>query len=109
MAAVATTTTVVRKSVWGDRRSVTAKLVFDTGDYADGGIAVTAAQFGLQVLEVVIPLGCAFSATLANAVSWDPATSKLVLFECGADGDMLDEKPAEAMTATTLNVLAIGY
>lgn len=109
MAAVATTTTISRRTVWGDRRVVTAKLVFDTGDYADGGIAVTAAQFGFTVLEAVVPLGPAFSATLANVVAWDPATSKLVLFECGADGDMLDEKPAEAMTATTLNVLAIGY
>lgn len=109
MAAVATTTTVSRRSVWGDRRAITAKLVFDTGDYADGGIAVTPAQFDLTSIEAVIPLGVAFSATLANAVAWDPATSKLVLFECGADGDMLDEKPAEAMTATTLNVLVIGF
>lgn len=109
MAGVVTTTTVVRKSVWGDRTVKTVTLAFNTGDYADGGIAVTASQFGLSVLDVVIPLGPAFSSTLANPVAWDPATSKLVLFECGADGDMLDEKPAEAMTATTLNVLVIGY
>lgn len=109
MAAVATTTTIIRRSVWGDRRVVSAKLAFDTGDYADGGIAVTAAQFGLKNIDALIPQGAAFSATLANVAAWDHANSKIVLFESAGDGDMLDEKPAEAMTATTLYVLVIGH
>jgi len=108
MAAVATTTTVLARSVWGTKRVVIAKLVFDTGDYADGGIPVTAAQFGLTNIDAVLPQGASFSATLANVPAWDQTNSKIVMFECGADGDMLDEKPAEAMTATTLYVTVIG-
>lgn len=108
MAGVVTTTTVLARTVWGTKRVVLAKLAFDTGDYADGGIAVTAAQFGLTSIDAVIPQGASFSASLANVAAWDQSASKIVMFECGADGDMLDEKPAEAMTATTLYVTVIG-
>ena len=110
MAAVVTTTSIARKSVWGDRRVVTATLTFDTGDYADGGIAVTASQFGLTVLDFVIPLGPAFTADAANPAAYDVANSKIVLFETGTSADApLNEKGVEAMIAATLNVVAIGY
>lgn len=111
MAAVVTTTSITRSTVIGDRRMVTAKLTFDTGDYADGGVAVTASQFGLQVLDTVIPLGPAFTADAANPVSWDDTNNKLIFWEVdtAADGVPLQEKAAEAMLAATLHVIVIGY
>lgn len=115
MADVITTTTINRKSVWGDRRAVSATLAFDTGDYVTGGIPVTAAQFGLSVLDEIIPLGAALdvaatpSALLARWV-YSASAPKIQLFESAGAGASLTEKPAEAMgTGATMRVLAIGY
>lgn len=109
MAAVVTTTTVLARSVWGTKRVVLAKLVFDTGDYADGGISVTAAQFGLTSIDAVIPQGASFTATAADVPAWDQANSKIVLFQTGTAADApLNEKGVEAMLAETLYVLVIG-
>lgn len=109
MAAAVLTPTITRTTVVGDRKFVTAKLVSDTGDYADGGLPVTASDFNLTVLDTVIPLGPGFTATLGWPTAWDSDNSKLVLFESAADGDPMDEKGAEALAATTWYVLAIGY
>ena len=110
MAGVVTTTTIEDTSVFGTRRVVAAKLAFDTGDYASGGIAVTPAQFGLQVIKAMLFQGASIdSNTSANVAGWDPANSKILLFESDSEGDPLDQKPAEAMLASTLRVFVIGY
>lgn len=113
MAAVVTTTTITRTSVWGDRKVVTASLALDTGDYAAGGVAVTPAQFGLQVIdEVIVTQAIEVSATpTAHIAMYNPSTSKIRVFQAGANaGDPLPEKGAEAFgSGANFRVLVIGY
>jgi hypothetical protein len=113
MAGVVTTTTINKRSVFGDRKVVNATLAYDTGDYAAGGIAVTAAQFGLTVIEAVLFQGAALdvSATpTALMPQWNHGDLKVRLFEAAAAGASFTEKPAEAMGAgASVRVLVIGY
>lgn len=112
MAAVVTTTTINKQTVWGTQRVVFATLAFDTGDYAAGGIAVTPAQLGLTALDEVVFPG-AFtnvSATPTGLIpQWVASTSKIRLFEAAAAGADFTEKPAEAMGAgANVRLIAIG-
>jgi hypothetical protein len=112
MAPVVATTTVNRKSVWGDRRMVDATISFDTGDYAAGGVAVTPAQFGLQVIDFILcDLGIETSATpTAQLVRYNPSASKLVVFQSATTGVPFPEKGAEAFgTGASVRVFVIGY
>ena len=114
MAAVVTTTTIVKKSVWGDRRAHLVKFAYDTGDYAAGGVAVTAAQCGLSVIDSMFFEGAAYevSATpTASVPQWDTTNSKIVYYQTGtaADGP-LNEKGAEAFGAgASVRAWVIGY
>lgn len=109
MADVATTTTINDKFVWGNKRVRIATLAFDTGDYAAGGIAVTPGQFGLASISAVLFQGASVdSDTKANVPFWNATTGKIQLFESAGDGDPMDEKPAEAMVASTLRLVVIG-
>lgn len=114
MAAVVTTTTIDRKTVWGQDRVHFCTLAFDTGDYAAGGVAVTAAQFGLNVIREIIFPGAAIevSATpTAQIPYYNPSTSKIVIFQgAGVAGDPFPEKAAEAFGAGAgVRLIAIGY
>lgn len=112
MAAVVTTTTINRKSVWGDRRVVSATLEFDTGDYAAGGVAVTPAQFGLGVIdEVICHVGLEVSATpTAQLYRYNPSTSKIEVFQSAAADAPFAEKGVEAFGAgASVRCLVIGY
>ncbi len=112
MAGVVTTTTINRKSVWGDRRMVDATLSFDTGDYAAGGIAVTPAQFGLQVIDFILcDLGIEVSATpTAQLVRYNPTTAKIVVFQSAAADAPFPQKGNEAFGAgASVRLLVIGY
>lgn len=114
MAAVVTTTTVNKISVWGDRRAVRATLAFDTGDYAAGGVAVTPGQFGLTVIdEMVFPgISIEVAATpTANLPYYNPATSKIQMFQGSTSADApFNEKGAEAFgSGANVRVLVIGY
>lgn len=112
MAAVVTTTTLNKSTVWGTQRVVFATLAFDTGDYAAGGVAVTAAQLGLTFIDdVIVTQLIETSATpTANIGMYNPATSKIRIFQTGtaADGPF-NEKGAEAFgTGANARVIAIG-
>ncbi len=113
MAGVVTTTTINAKHVWGDQRVVDATLAFDTGDYAAGGVAVTASQFGLNSIQYVIPqpIGLEVAATPTfNLWQWVPATSKLRAAQSAAGDAPFAEKGAEAFgSGANLQVLVIGY
>lgn len=113
MAAVVTTTTIVAKRVWGDRRAHLVNFAYDTGDYATGGVAVTAAQCGLQVIDSVFfeGMGYEVSATpTANVPQWDSANSKIIYYQSGADNAPLAEKGAEAFGAgASVRAWVIGY
>jgi hypothetical protein len=116
MAAVATTTTINRNTVWGDRHVVSATLAFDTGDYAAGGIAITPAQFGLAFIDDVLFEGAVLdvSATPTALIpQWNRTSAvagKIRLFEAAAAGASFTEKPAEAMgSGASCRILVIGY
>jgi hypothetical protein len=59
MANPVVTPTINRKSVWGDRRVNDVTLAFDTGTYVAGGIPITAAMVGLNVIDFVLFKGAA--------------------------------------------------
>jgi hypothetical protein len=114
MAAVVTTTTVNKRFVIGSKRMVLATLAFDTGDYAAGGVAVTAAQFGLSKIDSLFFEGAAIEVAAtptANIPRWNPSTSKISLFQQGSAADApMAEKGAEAFgSGATVGVVVIGH
>lgn len=112
MAAVVTTTTINKQTVWGTQRVVFATLAFDTGDYAAGGVAVTAAQFGLTFIDdMIINQQIETSATpTANIGMYNTATSKIRIFQGSTAADApFNEKGAEAFgTGANARVIVIG-
>lgn len=87
-----------------------------TGSYTANGDVLTAAFCGLSTIEFALP-GTFSDSVSAPALVWPVsvnyvaggASCLLVLGESAADGDPLDEKPAEAVTAGTQGrVMVIG-
>ena len=112
MAAVVTTTTVNRKSVWGNDVVLDVTLSFDTGDYAAGGVAITASQFGLTAIRYVnCEVGLEVSATpTAQLYRWNEATSKIQVFQAAAADAPFNQKGNEAFGAgASVRCLVIGY
>jgi hypothetical protein len=103
MAAVVTTTTVEEKLVFGNKRVHRVTFAYDTGDYAAGGVAVTAAQCGLNTILGMFFEGVALevSATpTAQLPRWNQTTSKIQYFQgSGTAGAVFPEKGAEAFGA----------
>lgn len=113
MAAAVATVSVTRSSVWGDRRCVDATISFDTGDYAAGGIAFDAADFGLstKIDFMLTEPGYEVAATPTyNLYRWNSTTSKLEVIQAAAADAPFAEKGAEAFGAgANVRVLVIGY
>lgn len=80
-------------------------VTLDGGDYAQTGLAITAASLGFKRISFVTlpPVVQKSTSALANVLgityASDSTSFNLFLFECGADGDQLDNKPAEAVDA----------
>lgn len=120
MAAVAFTVAKLSPNpdfVAGNKKFRFRTFTGDTGDYVADGITINASSFGLKRFAALIPLG-GISKTTDFAVGWPVGairyntarTAALVtLLESAADGDPMDEKPAEAMVASTSSWLAIGH
>lgn len=111
MAAVVTTTTVNKRTVFGDVRVVFATLAFDTGDYAAGGVAVTPGQFGLQSIIAIQPtVGLEVSATpTAQLFRYNSTTSKLEVFQSAGADAPFNEKGVEAFGAgASVDVVVYG-
>ena len=104
---MAVAATKVKHGVWGDRRAHTYTLVFSS-NYATGGEAVTAADFGLQYLEDVILHGAALAADEATGLpcAFDSTGSKIVFLEGSAAGTALSEKTNAEVYPTGLYVRA---
>lgn len=109
---MAVASTITQKSVFGDRKAHQCTLVF-SGNYATGGEAVTAATFGLNVIELLMFDGVAVSTDVAtaNPVKFIASTSKIAQYEGSAAGTALSEKTNAEVYATGSNVrvLAIGF
>lgn len=102
--------------VAGNKRFKFRSFTGDTGDYVADGIPVLASSFGLKRFSALLPLG-GIVKTSDYAVGWAAVvrgystnrdTAYVVLLESAADGDPMDEKPAEAMVASQGHFLAIG-
>jgi hypothetical protein len=112
MAPVVTTTSIQKRAVLGSFRMVFSTLAFDTGDYAAGGVAVTAGQFGLNRIQEIIFPGAAVevSATpTAQIPRFNPTTSKVEIFQSATADAPFAEKGAEAFGAgASVRVIVIG-
>jgi hypothetical protein len=114
MAAVVMTPTVNEKLVFGNKRVHRVTFAFDTGDYAAGGVAVTAANCGLNTILGMWfeGVGLEVAATpTANVFRWNGSTSKLEVYQTGtaADGPF-NEKGAEAFGAgATVTAWVVGH
>jgi hypothetical protein len=96
---------------WAGKRRKFRKYscVFDTGDYATGGIAITPAQFGFTSnIDAIIQL------TMAGGYVWqyDDATGKLVQYfmDCDAvaDSPLIEFTNATPVVTQTELFLLIG-
>lgn len=96
----------------GKQRHVTGVLTSDDGDYAAGGLAVTASTFGLLRLDSLDVHGIvsdgATAATLAEGAYYDATTGKVQFFTSAGDGDPFDEGNTTALSGYTLRVTAKG-
>jgi hypothetical protein len=101
----------------GNKKFRFRAFVGNTGDYVADGVTVTAAMFGLKRFAALVPLG-GFSKTTDFAVGWpvgairyntERTSALITLLESAADGDPMDEKPAEAMVAHQASFMAIGH
>jgi hypothetical protein len=101
--------TIVDKTVFGDKRVTFGSGVLSTGaNYPSDGEPITAADFGLNTL-LHLQVETAGSLSIGVALRWDKATSVLVAYECGADGDPLDEAPnASDFSTYTFTWMAWG-
>ncbi len=89
----------------GDRYLVTGEITTDTGDYAAGGTAVTAASFGLDTIDRLIVGKPSIVRTSAYFVK---STLKIKLFiEDGTTG-IEAEHPTSALTAASIPFVAVG-
>lgn len=113
MSAVVTTTTIQKRVVLGSLRAVFATLAFDTGDYAAGGVAVTAAQFGLSRIQEIVFPGAALevSATpTAQIPRYNPTSGKVEIYQGGNADAPLNEKGAEAFgSGASVRVIVFGF
>lgn len=96
----------------GKQTIVQGVLTSDDGDYAAGGLAVTASTFGLSRLDQVDIHGLvsdgATAATLFEGAFYDKTAGKIQFATSAADGDPLDEGNTTALSAYTLRVTARG-
>lgn len=92
------------------------KVTFDSS-YTTGGLALTAADFGLTRLHSVIPCGPAIKSdvTAAYAVAWNAATGKLAAYNQtdpaaagGAAIPLPEVANAVNLSAYSVHVVAIG-
>jgi hypothetical protein len=95
----------------GQQTWKTGQLVSDNGDYAAGGLAVSASTFGLSRLDTVDVHGVVIdgtAATLAEGATWDKAAGKISLFTSAGDGDPMDEGNTSAINGYIIRVTAKG-
>lgn len=95
----------------GKQWQVTGKLVSDNGDYAAGGLAVTASTFGLMRLDSLNVEGTVIDGTgaiLAESAAYDDAAGKVSFFTSAGDGDPFDESNTTALSGYTVRCTARG-
>ena len=89
----------------GGRYLVTGEITNDTGDYAAGGVAVTAASFGLDTIERLIVGKPSIVRTSAYFVK---STLKIKIFLEDVISGIEAEIGAVALTASSTPFIAVG-
>lgn len=101
MAAPVMTVTIDRRAVVGDRHSIEATIAYDTGNYATGGVAVAASDFGLQELHGIQVIGSS-----VHLGEYDHVAGKILLRVKSTGAEVAN---AAALTASSkLKVRALG-
>ena len=113
---MALTITPVSQRIAGDRKIVTIDAVWDSSATA-GGEAVTAADFGLSVIESVAPSVAVDPDTVDNAVlvayvPASPSTGTVMPFygdySNASDGPLIEAATVD-LSAYTSRLVAVGY
>jgi hypothetical protein len=89
----------------GDRYLVTGDITTDTGDYASGGVAVTAASFGLDTIDRLL---VGKPSIVATSVYWIKSTLKLKIFLENSISGIEAEHGVSALTASTIPFVVVG-
>lgn len=108
MAAVALTynlDTPDKVHLGGGRYLVTGDITFDTGDYATGGISLSASSFGLDTIDRVL---VGKPSIVRTSVYWIKSSGKLKVFIEDAISGIEAEHAASALTAQTIPFVAVG-
>lgn len=101
MAAPVMTVTINRRAVVGDRHSIEATVAYDTGNYATGGVAIAASDFGLQQLDGIQVIG-----SEVHRGEYDAANGKMMLRVAATGAEVGN---AVALTSgAKLHVRALG-
>jgi hypothetical protein len=113
MAVTPTVISGAQDTTFGNKRVRPRRLTFSS-NYATGGEAITAANFGLKKIEHLFFQGgvaVASDKTTAIPVFYDQANAKLTFYEGSAAGTALSEKTnAEAYpTGCFIDVTAVGF
>ena len=89
------------RTVIGNKRLVIADLVMDGGDWPSGGIALTPANFGLQGIDALVPMG-------SSKVSYKWGSNVLQAYISTTAGAAMAVCPAVAISET-VRVMVIGW
>lgn len=90
--------------VSGPKRHWVGKITFDSS-YPTGGEALTASDFGLQVLEDLI-----INPTLGYVFHWDKTNAKVIAYRSAGSAAALAEVPDTTNLSTVgARAFAIGY
>jgi len=105
---MALTVTPIRRTVFGNRRVVTADVAFDNA-YTAGGLALTPANLGLSKIDHVVgSVASKSDLSLAVSVQYDYTNSKLVAFKSNTSADLQQVAAAADLSTYTARITAIG-
>jgi len=105
---MAAAVTVVRRTVWGDRKVIHATIAFDSS-YPTGGEAITLADLGLKEVDF-----CMASPKAGYVPEWDDANSKMLMYwgdnNNASDGPLIEVADTTNLAAiTALQAIFVGY
>lgn len=90
----------------GGKYLITGTITSDTGDYATGGLAVTAATFALDRLDTLF---VATSSIISTRPYFDKANLKIKVFKEDGISGIEVEHAASALSAQVWPYIAIGF
>lgn len=104
-----TLTQVERRTVFGDRRVVFFDVTFDSS-FADEGESLTAADCGLDRIDLVVAEAAHDLTTTDTAyvITYDHTNAKLLAFGAGTAGAGLDEGATDNLSGFSCRIMVVG-